>query len=103
MKLIRKTTWRDDGEEILGEERATLLGTWYKECFDMGGIDDIPDPENPCHYDSLNTYKTVLQNVWSDQASQGANGLTWELIFTRKCKELVNLVKEGKRRVKRAH
>jgi hypothetical protein len=79
-----------------------VVGQWarYKECFDTGGIDDILDPENPCHYDSLNTYKTVLQNVWSDQASQGANGLTWELIFTRKCKELVNLVKEHKRRVK---
>ena len=40
--------------------------------------------------------------MWSDQASQGANGLTWELIFTRKCKELVNLVKERKRGVKGA-
>ena len=40
--------------------------------------------------------------MWSDQASQGANGLTWELIFTRKCKELVNLVKERKRHVKHA-
>jgi hypothetical protein len=25
MKIVRKTTWRDDGEEILGEERATVL------------------------------------------------------------------------------
>jgi hypothetical protein len=36
----------------------------------------------------------------SDQASQGVNGLTWELIFTHKCEELVNLVKEWKRHIK---
>jgi hypothetical protein len=29
MKLIRKTTWRDDGEEIPGEERAALLAREY--------------------------------------------------------------------------
>jgi hypothetical protein len=73
----------------------------YKSAFETGEIDDIPDPENPCHYNNLNTYKTVLNNLWSDQASQRAHGLTWELIFTRKCKELINLVKERKRRVKR--
>jgi hypothetical protein len=81
----------------------TVVAQWarYNSCFESGEIEDIPDPSNPCHFDSLNTYKTVLQNVWSDQASQGANGLTWELIFTRKCKELMNLVKERRRRIKR--
>ncbi len=73
----------------------------YSSRFELGEINDIPDPENPCHYDSLNTYKSVLNNLWSDQAAQGANGLTWELIFTRKCKELMNLVKERKNRIKR--
>jgi hypothetical protein len=51
MKLIRKTTWRDDGEEILGEERATLLasncvarptaetnGYYYARCYWKTGV-----------------------------------------------------------------
>jgi hypothetical protein len=25
MKIVRKTTWRDKREEILGEERATVV------------------------------------------------------------------------------
>jgi hypothetical protein len=85
------------------EDYDNVVSEWagYKSCFDTGEIEDIPDPDNPCHYDNLNTYKTVLQNVWSDQASMGANGLAWELIFTRKCKELMNLVKERRRRIKR--
>jgi hypothetical protein len=80
-----------------------VVAEWarYNSCLELGEIDDIPDPTNPCHFDNLNTYKTVLQNVWSDQASHGANGLSWELIFTRKCKELMNLVKERRRRIKR--
>jgi hypothetical protein len=90
--------------EVHGFESAgyyLVVGEWarYKTYFDTSEIDNIPYPTNPCHYDSLNTYKTVLQNVWSDQASQGANGLTRELIFTRKCRELMNLVKECKRHV----
>jgi hypothetical protein len=80
-----------------------VIQTWgeYKARVESGEIDDVPDPDNPCQFDTLNTYKSVLNNLWSDQASQGANGLTWELIFTRKCKELMNLVKERKVRIKR--
>jgi hypothetical protein len=73
----------------------------YMSRFSTGEITDIPDPEKPVAADTLNTYKTVLFNQWLDQASAGANSLTWELIFTRKCRELVNLVKERKTRIKR--
>jgi hypothetical protein len=27
MEIVKGETWRDKGEEILGEERATLLGS----------------------------------------------------------------------------
>jgi hypothetical protein len=39
MKLIRKMTWRDNGEEILGEERATLVRiecTYLNKCPNNG-------------------------------------------------------------------
>jgi hypothetical protein len=31
MKIIRKTIWRDKREEILGEERATVLASQLYE------------------------------------------------------------------------
>jgi hypothetical protein len=82
-------------------DRVTTQWATYQDRFERGEIDDIPDPDRPLQADAINTYKSTLYNQWLDQASNGANGLTWDLIYTRKCKELVNLVKERKRRMKR--
>jgi hypothetical protein len=86
-----------------GSDYDTVTTQWaeYKGRFARGEIDDIPDPEKPLQADAINTCKSTLYNQWLDQASNGANSLTWELIFTRKCRELINLVKERKRHIKR--
>jgi hypothetical protein len=57
----------------------------YQGWFERGEITDIPDPEKPLQADAINMYKSILYiAAWLDQASsQGANSLTWELIFTR--------------------
>jgi hypothetical protein len=82
-------------------DKVTTQWAAYKGRFARGEIDDIPDPKKPLQADAINTYKSILYNQWYDQASNGANSLTWELIYTRKCKEIVNLVKERKQRIKR--
>ena len=82
-------------------DSVTTRWAHYQDRFERGEIDGIPDPEKPLQADAINTYKSILYNQWLDQVSNGANGLTWDLIYTRKCKELVNLVKERKRRIKR--
>jgi hypothetical protein len=86
-----------------GTDYDAVLSEWsaYRGRFERGEIADIPDPEKPLQADAMNTYKSILYNQWLDQASNGANGLTWELIYTRKCREIINLVKERKRRIKR--
>jgi hypothetical protein len=93
---------KEHGFDTADYDRVTSEWGGYMSRFSTGEITGIPDPEKPIGADCLNTYKTVLYNLWLDQASSGAMSLTWELIFTRKCRELVNLVKDRKRRIKRA-
>jgi hypothetical protein len=97
----KKTAEPKDSFVTSDYDSITAQWSQYQQLIIDGMIDAIPDPKNPCHYDSLNTYKTVLNNIWCDQAALNANGLTWELIFTRKCKNLMNMVKERKSRIKR--
>jgi hypothetical protein len=96
-----KSRQSEHGFSIADYDTVTTKWASYQGRFERGEITDIPDPEKPLQADALNTYKSTLYNAWLDQASNGANGLTWELIFTRKCRELVNLVKERKRRIRR--
>jgi hypothetical protein len=96
-----KSRNEEHGFEVADYDIVTTRWASYQGRFERGEITDIPDPEKPLQADAINTYKSTLYNAWLDQASDGANSLTWELIFTRKCRELVNLVKERKRRVKR--
>jgi hypothetical protein len=94
---------RKEEHGFSGLDYDTVTSKWalYKSRFASGEIADIPDPEKPLQADAINTYKSILYNQWLDQASNGANSLTWDLIYTRKCREVVNLVKERKRRIKR--
>ena len=77
-----KTTGESPASAFVMSDYNAIIEEWggYSTHFEHGEIDDIPDLNNPCHYDSLNTYKYVLNNLWSDQAAQGANSLTRELI-----------------------
>ena len=50
---------------------------------------DIPDPKDPVGYDLVHTYKAVLFNIWCEQAAEGANSTTWELIYTARVKQLI--------------
>ena len=61
----------------------------------------IPDPDDPLGYDALNTYKAVVLNVWSEQAASNCNSTSWDLIFTARVKQLINLVRRRKSRIKR--
>jgi hypothetical protein len=67
-------------------DRVTSQWAIYQDRFERGEITDIPDPDKPLQADAINTYKSTLYNQWLDQVSNGANGLTWDLIYTRKCK-----------------
>ena len=86
-----------------GSDYDYVQETWatYQSQFDAGTLTEIPDPANPVGWDTINTYKAVVYNIWEEQASEGANSLSWDLIFSRKCRLLCDLVKNRKRRVKR--
>lgn len=62
---------------------------------------ELPDPENPVGYDLINTYKSVVYNIWMTQVSQKSNSNPWDMIFTMPCKELMTMVKARKQRIKR--
>jgi hypothetical protein len=62
---------------------------------------DVPDPKNPVGYDLVNTYKSVVYNIWMTQVANQSNNLSWDMIFTMPCKELMTMVKNRKQRIKR--
>jgi len=62
---------------------------------------EIPDPDDPLGYDAVNTYKAVVLNIWSEQAASNCNSTSWDLIFTARVKQLINLVRRRKSRIKR--
>jgi hypothetical protein len=76
---------QEHGFDTADYDRVTSEWGFYMSRFATGEISGIPDPLKPIQADALNTYKTIMYNQWLDQASEGANSLTWELIFTRKC------------------
>lgn len=66
-----------------------------------GEIDEIPDPKNPVGYDTINTYRSVVYNVWRKQVQKKSNNLAWDLIFTENSQQLLKYVNERVPRLKR--
>jgi len=56
-------------------------------------LKEIPNPDDPVGYNTVNTYKAALYNVWQMQASGGSNSLSWDLIFMSSSQQLLDLVK----------
>ena len=63
---------------------------------------DIPDPENPICYSTLNTYRASVKEIWSEQVAEQRNSLTWDLIFQKHCLDLYKLIKGRQARVDKA-
>jgi hypothetical protein len=85
-----------------GADYDKVMMQWatYQDPFKHGKIADILDPDRLMQADAINTYNSMLHNQLLDQASKAAKGLTWEVIYAGKCKELVKLVKEHKHEMK---
>jgi hypothetical protein len=83
--------------------RTTYASYMQTMILDPTGEYEIPDPEKPVGFDCINTYKAVVFGVWSEQAATGSNSTSWDLIFTRRVKQLLSLVAKRKTRIKRAN
>jgi hypothetical protein len=66
-----------------------------------GASDDVADPTDPCGFDLVNTYKSVVFNIWMTQVASQSNSQSWDMIFTMPCKELMTMVKNRRQRIKR--
>ena len=73
--------------------------TWWK----AGRVGDAPKPAKPCGRQCFDQYKAVLRKTYKRQVAMGVcNSIAWEHnMWTLRCDELSNLVKERKARAKK--
>ena len=73
--------------------------TAVKNHFEKG--EEIPDPEDPLGFDQVNTYCSTVRNIWSAQVAHGCNTRAWDLVYDANCRELMDMVKKRRTRIKR--
>ena len=62
----------------------------------------IPDPKDPLGFDAINTYCSTVQNIWSEQVDAQENTLAWDLVCNGSVKQIMNMVRNRRSRIKRA-
>ena len=82
-------------------EYEGILQTWSPE--NLLQATKIPDPDNPVGPVTMNTYKSVLFNIYQYQYANGIINETWKHIFDGKCRDLIKMVKERSHRIRRAN
>jgi hypothetical protein len=65
---------------------------WWK----AGRIGEAPKSDKPCSKQSFDQHKAVLRKTYKRQVVMGVCSISWEHMWTLRCDELNNLVKERK-------
>jgi hypothetical protein len=98
----RKKKKSEDVEEVDTALATTFSPSDFKAVIKKyssttdAGLADWPEPDNPVGYDTINTYKSSIKNLWERQVARCSNNLSWSHVWTIDCKNLVKVVKERK-------
>lgn len=60
----------------------------------------MKDPEYPVGFETVNTYKSAVRDIWAKQVAAKANSVSWDLIYDCRSKHLLNMVKDRKERIR---
>ncbi|MBE0451956.1 MAG: hypothetical protein IBX70_14105 [Clostridia bacterium] len=63
--------------------------------------ESMEDPDNPVGFETVNTYKSAVKEIWAKQVAARANSVSWDLIYDRRSKQLLDMVKERKERIRK--
>lgn len=61
---------------------------------------ELPNPTNPVGIESMTHYKAGVKAEWDNQVAFHSNSLSWDLIWTQRCKKIFEHVKNRKAAVR---
>jgi hypothetical protein len=70
---------------------------WWEE----STTQELPHPTNPVGIQAMTQYKAGVKAEWEHQVSLGGNGLSWDHIWTQRCKKIFDNVKRRKAAVRK--